>query len=245
MDEALEGAIEAAHTALDEDRPGDAYAVLERALAGAEASSPELRAEALGLAAVAARAEGDARRARELSELALALAGAERELLADLLEDRAEIELALRAPASAAAHLRRAIALREPSDAETWMALADALLRAGEHDAVEGALSRAEPLASRDGDGETLALVSELRGDVALALADAATARSAYSGALARWRAQEDDAGCVRALLGAARAAELEDDREGILAALAALESIEPGVEGRAEALDEVRDLVA
>ncbi|AKF09382.1 hypothetical protein [Sandaracinus amylolyticus] len=243
MDEELEEIIAAAHDALDDERPADARAMLEPAIARPGARD-EVRAEALGLAAVAARAEGQERDARALSDRAIALASSSPELLADLLEDRAELELAARAPGSAASLLERAIALRASSGAETWLALGEARLRAGALDGADDALAHAEQGARDEEDDEGVALAIEMRADVALARPDAAAAGATYARAIDAWRALEDDAAIVRCLVGRARAAELDDDAGAVAAILRELEAIDGDVEGRAEAVDEVRALM-
>ncbi|UJR87164.1 hypothetical protein [Sandaracinus amylolyticus] len=243
MHDELDRVIAAAHDALDEGRHADARAMLEAAIARTEGRD-EVRAEALGLAAIAARAEGLERDARSLSDRAIALASQSPELLADLLEDRAELELATRAPSSATSFLERAIALRGSSGSETWLALGEARLRAGDLDGADEALTHAEAGARDEDDDAGIALAIELRADVALARPDASAALAEYARAIEVWRGLDDEAAVVRCLVGRARAAELADDVDAVAQILRELEAVAGDVEGRDEALDEVRALV-
>lgn len=234
---AIRRAIDAAHDLLDEDRAADALAVIdellvERTLGAASdpprapARSPALRAaiaEAEGLAAIALRALGRPGDARARSDRALAHASAALDALgsapevssiyADLLEDRAELELAARAPALAREHLRRALGLRESGAcAETWLALAEAEQRAGDPDAAAAALREALDRARSEGDVGSEALALEMEGDVALDRAAPADADEAYARAERAWRALGDTDAVARCLVGRARAAERRDD---------------------------------
>lgn len=233
----LRAAVAEAHDRLDAGRADAALARLEAALASSRDALGPAGAEAMGLASIAARALGRAADARDWSDRAIAsmesLRGAgacEALLLASLLEDRAELELAARAPGSAAALLRRAIALRaqhgEEADAESWLALAEAEHRAGALEEALRALDRAEPRAEADGDRESAALALEMRGDVALDGADAALASRAYAAAESAWAGFGDRAGVVRCLVGLARAAERRDDVDGIEAICARLDEL-------------------
>lgn len=231
----LEGVVERAHLLLDEDRAAPALEVLEIALAARVGAGDVIRAEAMGLAAVAARALGRLHEARAWSDRALehwktgAADGAS--VHAQLLEDRAELELSARAPASAAAFLRRAIALcdehaLDAPSAQTWLALAEAEQACG-RDADAGiALAQAESRAAAEDDEESRALAMEMRGDLELAAADADAAARTYEAAEQRWRALRDPDGIERCLVGRARAAERRDDVDAIERVCAELDAI-------------------
>lgn len=233
----LETAIESAHAFLDDDRPEPALAALEAVLAHDAHRVGALGAEAMGLAAVASRALGRDAEARAWSDRALSAMGdgdpegaAEARVLAGLLEDRAELELASRAASTAGSLLRRAITLREAHDeevgAETWLALAEAEQRAGAIDGALEALVRAEACAEERGDDESMALSREMRADVELERVEPDAAARAYEAAEQGWRAMDDHDGVVRCLVGRARAAERRDDDAAIEAICVALDEM-------------------
>lgn len=247
----LPWAIDRAHDWLDRGDACAALSVLGAALAENRQGAPALEiASALGLCAVARRDRGELAVARELFlEARGSLAGSadpeERQALAAILEDEAELELELRAPDSARSRLREALAIHESLghaiEAETFLALAEAELQAG---SAAEALAVLERALLADGEAEDHALAHELRGDALLA-DDPDRARAAYEEALRSFAALGDGEGIARAHLALARSDEQRDDAEGIASrgrAIAAL-AIDPAL--REEALAEIGELLA
>jgi tetratricopeptide (TPR) repeat protein len=223
----LELAVEAAHEQLDGGDAATALDTLEAALAHAGADvTPLPLAEALGLLGVALRALERDLEARDVLDRAIRLlegcpvsnALAAR-VLAGLLEDRAEVDLSSHAYSEAQRLLTRAIELRRACDesigAETWLALSEAMQRAGNCEEALCSLDHAKRAALHDGDLESAALSEEMRADIELEDPDSvAAATRSYASAEKKWRQCGDHEGVVRCLLGRARAAERCDDEE-------------------------------
>ncbi len=225
LENQLEQAIETAHGQLDIGDAAEARDILEKVLAlSSEKTSPLLRAQAMGLWGVALHAleqDDDARdmldRAIRLLEVFPASDGPVARILADLLEDRAELALSSHAHSEAQRMLTRAIETRrrcnESIGAETWLALSEAMQRMGEREGALSSLDHAESAALDEGDLESVALSEEMRADIELE--DPSSVRQAaqgYASAEKRWRELEDSEGVIRCLLGRVRAAERCDD---------------------------------